>query len=208
MLSKEAYLKDPCRYASLPFYKLKNLKMPSHLQVIHEEEFKGDSVSEPYFRLIHFMDQLEDVHVPEGYSLETLDLGISKNLQALSDMISNSYDHERLPVFQMEAMIQADTFDKNLWIVVKKDSKIVASAISEFDPSLKEGVLEWIQVLPDYKHKGLGTLIVYASLLELSKKANFVTVSGRINNGDNPINLYKKCGFRGSDIWHVIEKSK
>lgn len=208
MLSKEQYLKDPCRYASLPFYKLNKYKMPQHIKVIHEDDFNGEFKSEPFFRLIHFMKKLADVHVPEGYSLETLDLCKSENLQALSDMISNAYDHERLPVSQMEAMIQADTFDKNLWIVVKKDSEIVASAISEFDPSLKEGVLEWIQVLPNYKHKGLGTLIVCASLLELSKKADFVTVSGRINNGDNPINLYKKCGFEGSDIWHVVDMNQ
>jgi len=37
-------------------------------------------------------------------------------------------------------------------------------------------------------------------------KANFVTVSGEVDNSTNPEALYRKCGFIGDDIWHIMTK--
>jgi GNAT superfamily N-acetyltransferase len=205
MISVDQYLKNPCRSSSLPFYKLESFKKPDHMEVIHDDDYKGDLFSEPYFRLIHRLAFFHSLNIPQGMILEKLNLNNPKNLEKLSEMISKCYDYERLAVDQMQAMIDYKTFNPDLWLVLKdNEGKIVASGISEYDPNLKEGVLEWIQVLPAYKQKGLGSLIVHASLRELSVNADFVTVSGRINNGDNPMKLYKKCGFEGSDIWHII----
>lgn len=156
MLSEKKYLENPCRYASLPFYKLKTFKMPDHLQVIHEEDFKGDLISEPYFRLMHSMDRLEEAQVPEGYSLETLDLSISENLQALSDMIAQSYDSERLPVGQMEAMIQAETFDRNLWMVVKKILKLLLLPFQNLTQLLKRESWNGFRSYPTISIKAWG----------------------------------------------------
>ena len=34
--------------------------------------------------------------------------------------------------------------------------------------------------------------------------AEFATVSGKVNNPTNPESLYRKCGFTGNDIWHIL----
>jgi hypothetical protein len=36
------------------------------------------------------------------------------------------------------------------------------------------------------------------------EKADFVTVSGRVDNRTNPERLYRRCGFEGNDVWCVL----
>ncbi len=35
----------------------------------------------------------------------------------------------------------------------------------------------------------------------------FATVSGKVTNKTKPEKLYRRCGFTGDDIWHIL-KSK
>lgn len=50
---------------------------------------------------------------------------------------------------------------------------------------------------------GLGRYIVF----ELLKgTAQFATVSGQCNNTTNPEKLYRKRGFTGTDMWHILRK--
>lgn len=75
--------------------------------------------------------------------------------------------------------------------------------MADLDPYMKEGILEWIQVLPEYRRKGLGKALVCELLTRMKGKAKFSTVSGDCNNINNPINLYRKCGFIGNSIWYI-----
>ncbi len=40
----------------------------------------------------------------------------------------------------------------------------------------------------------------------MNGKADFVTVSGKVNNKTNPLALYERCGFSEKVIWHVLSK--
>ena len=81
---------------------------------------------------------------------------------------------------------------------------MIASGIAEYDENCREGILEWIQVLPEYRGKGLGKKIVSVLLNNLKKcGADFVTVSGNLDNVSAPLQLYKKCGFEGDDVWYI-----
>jgi hypothetical protein len=46
-------------------------------------------------------------------------------------------------------------------------------------------------------------MIVNELIYRLSKIADFITVSGRVDNNSNPFRLYKSCGFVGNDIWYI-----
>jgi FR47-like protein. len=96
-------------------------------------------------------------------------------------------------------------FDNDLWVFIcEKSSSIpVALGIADFDSDIKEGSLEWIQVLPEKRGMGFGQKIVCELLSRLNKKAKFVTVSGECENPSNPEKLYRKCGFAGNDVWCV-----
>ena len=86
------------------------------------------------------------------------------------------------------------------------NGRVVASGIAEVDPGIREGTLEWIQVSPDYRRKGLGRYIVNGLLQRLYGKADFVTVSGKLNNPGNPLALYCSCGFTDCVVWHIVRK--
>ena len=99
-------------------------------------------------------------------------------------------------------------YDQNLWIAVTErgQDKIVASGIAEIDADIKEGILEWIQVSPEHRGKGLGKFVVNELLWRMKDKAEFVTVSGKLDNPTNPRELYVSCGFSDEAIWHVMRK--
>ena len=65
-------------------------------------------------------------------------------------------------------------------------------------------ILEWIQVLPQYRGKKIGQLIVTELLFRMKDVADFATVSGKVDNETNPEALYRKCGFVGNDLWHIL----
>ncbi|MCL2279392.1 MAG: hypothetical protein FWC20_08325 [Oscillospiraceae bacterium] len=96
-------------------------------------------------------------------------------------------------------------FDNNIWIWVWDNIANVPAAlgIADFDSDISEGSLEWIQVLPNYRGKGFGEAVTLELLFRLSKKADFVTVSGEVENITNPERLYRKCGFTGEAVWIV-----
>jgi len=83
---------------------------------------------------------------------------------------------------------------------------VAASGIAELDRDCGEGVLEWIQVSEQHRRRGLGVYLVNELLWRMKDLARFVTVSGRCGNLNNPEGLYRKCGFTGDDVWHILRK--
>lgn len=138
------------------------------------------------------------------------DIDIAQDMKDLILQINHSYSNERITVNieDFERWISHPTYDQSLWVKVIIDGHMIASGIAEFDENIKEGIIEWVQVLPEYQRQGYGGMIVVELLYRLSKKADFVTVSGRLDNDSNPKRLYESCGFEGSDLWYVCYKSK
>lgn len=99
-------------------------------------------------------------------------------------------------------------FCPELWITAVDNANacVVGCGIADFDMEIKEGIIEWIQVLPAYRGKKIGQLIVNELLKRMEDIADFATVSGKVNNQTAPEILYRKCGFVGNDVWHVLTK--
>ena len=122
--------------------------------------------------------------------------------------ISSCYDSIGITEEELSHYLLRPVYDAALWIAVKNNQtgEIVTTGVAELDQEIGEGVLEWIQVSEDYRGKGLGSFIVSELLWRIKDKADFVTVSGQCNNPTNPERLYRKCGFRGTDVWHILRK--
>ena len=62
--------------------------------------------------------------------------------------------------------------------------------------------------IPYWKYKSIAApqnMLVVNTLLSIARDtARFATVSGKINDPSDPERLYRKCGFAGSDIWHIL----
>ena len=113
-----------------------------------------------------------------------------------------------MTVEELRSYMNHPVYVPKLWIAVREleNGTIAASGIAEYDRRIGEGILEWIQVSPEYRRRGLGKYIVKELLYRMKGKADFVTVSGKVKNKTNPLALYEHCGFSEKVIWHVLSK--
>lgn len=205
-MKKEVYLANPCKASSLPFWKTNRVDIPENMKIVLEEDLQSVAVreylDERYFKLIHRMNNIEKPVLDNRYEMVCCEVPeYVKHIAVCYDGVGIST--EELMSYQMHAV-----YDWDLWIAVTEcgHNTIIASGIAEVDKDIKEGILEWIQVSPGYRGKGLGKFVVNELLWKMKDKADFVTVSGKIDNPTNPRSLYMACGFSEEEIWHVMRK--
>lgn len=186
--------------------KQKTIAIPDSMKILHQDEYgKAEYqhyVDEPYFRLIHNLKGLSKPELPQGYSLCTV------VLSEYAAHINSCYDRIGITEEELRSYTFRPVYDAALWLAVKDNhtGNIVATGIAEFDCEIGEGVLEWVQVSKGYRGNGLGRYIVFELLWRMKGTAQFATVSGQCNNTTNPEKLYRKCGFTGNDVWHILRK--
>lgn len=206
MITKEQYLANPCKKASIPYWKMKIITIPEEMQIIHTDDFIESEycqyIVEPYFRLYHDLQNISSPQIPEGFSL------CSISLREYADHINKCYNGICVSESELYNYTTRPVYNAELWIAVKdeRSGAIVATGIAELDCEIGEGILEWIQVSENHRGCGLGSYIVSELLLRMRDTAKFATVSGQCNNPTNPEQLYRKCGFTGTDVWHILKK--
>lgn len=200
------YLKDPCRVSSIPYWKAKSIPIPDGMRIIHDEDYSEQKfiqyADQLYFRLIHDLHDIEKPILPNGFSLCKI------TLKEFSKHINLCYGADCLTEGDLQEYTERRVYDQSLWLAVREDSSknIVATGIGELDGETGEGILEWIQVSKDCRRLGLGSYIVLELLRRMVGRADFATVSGQCDNPTAPEALYRKCGFRGSDVWHILKR--
>ena len=205
MISKVQYLTNPCKTSSIPFWKAKSIVIPAGVKILHQKDFRESDflqyIDEPYFRLRHDLMGLSEPEMPEGYSF------YKASLEEFAEHINSCYDDICMTVEELRRYTSRAVYDAALWVAVRDlTGNIVATGIAELDCEIGEGSLEWIQVSEGQRGKGLGRYIVSKLLWQLKEKADFVTVSGQCSNPTKPEMMYRKCGFTGSDVWHILRK--
>ena len=207
MLSLKSYLKNPCGTSSIPYWKQKKTVIPENMKIIHEKDYVNrdfnDYNDEPYFRLYHNMKDIEHEAVNEVEILS----GIS-DINEFVQLINASYSDLSVTAEQLEDYKKTPVFCSELWILLKEKSsgRVVAGGIADYDRECGELILEWIQVIPTFRGQGYGKTVVNSLLSKMKGIAEFATVSGKVNNAANPEGLYKRCGFTGDDVWHILTK--
>ncbi len=206
MLNKERYLINPCRTASIPYWKAIQMQIPDHMHIVHDEAFSDTLldgyIDEPYFRLKHTLIHLAVPYLPDGFVVS------EATCKEYAEHINECYVGLGVSESELQGYTQRKVYCPNLWLAVRDKTTgiIVATGIAELDYDIQEGILEWIQVSPGYRGIGLGKFLVLELLRRMKPMADFATVSGQCNNPTSPEQLYRKCGFAGEDIWHILRK--
>ncbi len=206
MYTRSEYLENPCRVSSLPDWKLRSLSLPPSVMPVHAADFSGvipaGMEDTRYFRLRHDLRAIDSVSLPEFrvVSAERADFA------CMAQLINRSYPEPCITPAQLEHLTTTPVYDPTLWILVcdRETGAAAGCGIADYDAAVSEGILEWIQVVPEYRRRGVGRLIV-CTLLSRMRHAAFATVSGCVDNPSNPEGLYRRCGFTGNDIWHVLQ---
>lgn len=206
MVTKNQYLANPCRAASVPYWKMKTITVPKNMKIVHDDYFDESEypgyVDEPYFRLYHSLKNLPLMQMPDGFSLCDI------TVREFAKHINGCYDDCCVSEAELQSYTSRAVYNAELWIAVKdnQNGAVAATGIAELDREIGEGVLEWIQVSEEYRGLGLGSYIVSELLRRMKGLADFVTVSGKCSNRTKPEGLYRKCGFTGNDVWHILRK--
>lgn len=199
---------NPCEASSLSFWKTNETRIPNNLKVVADCEFSTSLLDtyndEPYFKFIHKLEHIENCKLKYPYEFR------KSTLEEHINHINSCYEDKSATAQELEAQKKRPVFDETLWICIYdiENNKIAASDIAEYDSEVKEGSLDWIQVSADYRGLGLRQEIVNELLRRLKDKADFVTVSGRVNNITKPEHLYEKCGFVSKAVWHILTEKE
>lgn len=204
----EAYKENPCGVLSIPYWKNKQISVPENMRIVHEKEYIKDNYpdyhDEPYFRLYHALKDVPNVTL-DGISIVSAKYD---DIPRFVDAINQSYTDLSVTHEQLSGYTKTDVFCPELWIAAidNATSCVVGCGIADFDKELSEGIIEWVQVIPSYRGKKIGQLIVTELLTRMADIAKFATVSGKVHNPTSPETLYRKCGFTGNDVWHILTR--
>lgn len=203
-ITKECYLADPCATASIPYWKTKEISVPKEMLIVHSAEFDREKYAayadEPYFRLHHDLHGLSAPVLADGFSI------CSAVPEDFALHINKCYGDIGVSPEELRRYTERPVYHPSLWIAVMDDrtGEIVASGIAELDGEIGEGVPEWIQVSEECRGCGLGSFVVSELLWRMTDIAKFATVSGRCDDPTRPEAMYRKCGFKGNDVWHIL----
>ena len=208
MITLTEYLNNPCGTLSIPYWKAKNIIIPPEMKILHDKDFTVDILSdytdEKYFRLFHNLNGISKI-TSDVFEIIT---ATRRDIKAIVEIINDSYTDISVNKELIKSYTKTPVYNEELWVMVKENvtGKYVGCGIADFDTEAKELILEWIQVLPQYRGKKIGKLIVTELLCRMKDIADFATVSGKVDNLTNPETLYRKCGFTGNDVWHILHR--
>lgn len=208
MITLTEYLNNPCGTLSIPYWKAKNITIPPDMRILHDRDFLSDILSEytdeKYFRLYHNLNVIPKI-ATNDFEITT---ATRRDIKTIVQIINDSYTDISVNPELIKSYTQTPVYNENLWIMVKEKAtgNFVGCGLADYDTEVKELILEWIQVLPEYRGKKIGQLIVNELLFRMKDVADFATVSGKVDNETNPEALYRKCGFVGNDVWHILHK--
>lgn len=206
-MNLEEYLKNPCGISSIPYWKAKMINPPPNMRIVHDCIFSKDLFpgyeDTAYFRLFHTLEHIDETVLATEFSLDIIP---QEKYPYLAELINLSYKHLGIEVdiSQIEEWTKTEVYVPELWLALYSGNKMVGSVVADYDSTAKEGIIEWLQVLPEYRGQGLAGVLLNKCLGKMQRIADFVTVSGLRSNITNPESVYRKSGFTGDDIWHIL----
>lgn len=181
------------------------------LALVHAEgllAFSGQTFKrrEAYFRIIH-KGAPQDYNCPPGFALAAVNPAAESKSVAM--LIQACYPQMQMDADTISSWTTHPVYEPSLWIwaVDLAQQVPVGLGIAELDAEVSEASLEWIQVLPTYRGRGLGKAIVAELLRRVAGRAAFTTVSGQVDNRTRPEQVYRQCGFTGSDVWWLLTRT-
>jgi len=158
---------------------------------------------EAYFRLIH-KDDPPVYNCPPGFTYR--DVHPQTEVNRVTKFIKSCYENIKVGESIVRGWLAHPVYDPALWVWVIDEAvnEPAALGIGELDHGVPEASLEWIQVLPPYRGKGLGKAVVGELLHRVSGFVSFTTVAGKIDNPTHSERLYRRCDFSGRDVWWLL----
>ncbi|MBD3236840.1 MAG: hypothetical protein GF330_09060 [Candidatus Eisenbacteria bacterium] len=158
------------------------------------------------FRALH-TGEAATGELPSDYCFR--DVEPQADLSAAARLMNAAY--ASLPDFmtseRLEAMIASDYYFPGGWFfLIGRGERPVGLALSGYDREMDEGFIDWIELLPRQRQRGLGRMLIGECLRRL-QHARWVTVAGSLDAPFVVGDLYRSCGFRQTAHWSILGTS-
>lgn len=146
---------------------------------------------------------LEDQPLPVGFRFADI-IGSPEDLEGIAAQVAQGGE----ALVDVQSWLNSPAFaaDLWLWLVDEATGQPIGLAVAEIDPQIREAVLLWVHVTPEYRGRGLGRGLVHEMLRRVGQRADFVTVAGPVEDRDNPGAFFRRCGFGGQDVWWLLSR--
>lgn len=93
-------------------------------------------------------------------------------------------------------------FDPTLWLLARErqSRKTVGVGISGYYAPMQEADLDWFFVDPTLQGRGIGRMLIAATVARCLPKAEIIRLGGIVDG------FYQRCGFKRADRWFIIRQ--
>jgi GNAT superfamily N-acetyltransferase len=156
-----------------------------------------------YFRL-SLKGAIAPSEPPSGFGFEPVRPDV--DIDPVVRLLTTCYPGIHITPAVVREWLQHPVYDPGLWLwVIHLETGAQAGlGIAERDQRVPEASLEWIQVHPDYRKRGVGRAIVTELVNRVADHVSFTTVSGELASEYQPEQLYRQCGITGGDVWWLL----
>jgi Predicted acetyltransferase len=182
---------DMCHIPISELNKLDAISLPDHLFNQMKDELHGFNVDFGWL-LTYDFNYIPPLIPDNRYSAVDFDFTNEGDYQCAANIIGSSW----ISAEQVRRMTEFTAFDPSLWFFVydNKSDKKIAISISTYSPEVRETLLDWIFVLPDYQGKGAGRFLINETIARCKEKSDLICVGGTVE-------FYRRCGFVDNTLW-------
>jgi GNAT superfamily N-acetyltransferase len=148
--------------------------------------------------------------IPPGYAFSNFDP--DRDLEAACRLMNAAYPSLRqlMAPEKLRRMAQSPHYDPRRWffLVETAAAQPVGFAIHGYCAEMREGFIDWIEVLPRLRHRGFGSLLTQECIRRLADKSSFITTMGSLDAPFVHGDLYKKCGFDRIRQWTILGQAR
>jgi ribosomal protein S18 acetylase RimI-like enzyme len=164
------------------------------------------SASSPWIRFTW-----QTAGVPDFVRTDSSDVvrpATKEEAQKVSEVILNSLSLDsawngsfvKVEQYLKDAVVRLFSKDEPLCLVVPKGNRLIAASLLDPDPEASSHLLSGPAVLPEYRNRGIGTQLLYASLVALRDR-DLATINGITRaNTTGSRHVYTKFGGVGESI--------
>jgi GNAT superfamily N-acetyltransferase len=176
--------------------------------VLHEDFYKliaenldGYKLRESH-PLVYDFTFNREFNLSEDFFVADFDFNKEQDFVVAAELLNRCYKNHNHDAEEIIGWCGELVFEESSWIWVKTriSNEVVGLGISTYQESIKETYLDWIQVLPKYQRKGIGTMLVGETINRAIGKSDIIRVTGMADG------FYRKCGFKGTESWRILTK--
>lgn len=136
----------------------------------------------------------------EHYEVTDFDFAADSDYLTAAEIITETNTGYTVTPERVRSWLDDRAFDPSLWLLVRErqSGQAVGVGISGYYAPMQEADLDWFFVDPAHQGRGIGRMLIAATVARCLPKAKIIRLSG-IADG-----FYQKCGFKASDKWYII----